>query len=137
MNRAKRESPESPRLLYIFPAEIGFAEGLKKFFDYLNTPFAQQKFLSAADIGLEILPDFKNLERYFDLFPPSEQLVGDSILLESLRKLGNRDIQEDPFERFQLDEESLKVLEEAAAYLAVDSNQPDNSSDITDEESEE
>ena len=137
LNRAKRESPESPRLLYIFPAEIGFAEGLKKFFDYLNTPFAQQKFLSAADIGLEILPDFKNLERYFDLFPPSEQLVGDSILLESLRKLGNRDIQEDPFERFQLDEESLKVLEEAAAYLAVDSNQPDNSSDITDEESEE
>ena len=137
MNRAKRESPEAPRLLYIFPIYTGFEEGLKKFFDYLNTPLAQQKFLSAADIGLEILPDSKNLERYFDLFPPSEQLVDDSILLESLRKMVTGDTQGDPLQDFQLDEESLKALEEAAEYLANDNKPSEDSSNSFDEESEE
>ena len=137
MNRAKKESPEAPRLLYIFPTRDSFSRDFNIVFDYFNNPVAQKNVLTKFDIGLEILPDSKNLERYFDLFPPSEQSVDDSILLESLRKIASRDSQGDPFKDFQLDEESLKALEEAAEYLASDNKSSDDSSNSFDEESEE
>ena len=123
-----RTESEYPQLLYIIPLHDSFAESLANFFLYLHDPISQKNNLVKAsldldtNIALETLPDAKNLERYFDLFPPD---LSNSFSFEKLVPIKENSFYntDNPFERFNLDEESMRALEEAASYLANDSEE--------------